>query len=107
MLAVVCAAGPTRTAYLSTTTLPIPPRPQILSRQEWKANDAIGKMQSHTLQHITIHHTASPQKPGVALEKKMHNLQRFSQSESRLASGKTKPAWSDVPYHFYIAANGR
>jgi hypothetical protein len=107
ILAVVCAAGPTRTANLSTACPPIPPRPQILSRQEWNAKDAVGKMQLHTLQHITIHHTASPQKPGIVLEKKMQNLQRFSQSEGRLASGKTKPAWPDVPYHFYVAANGQ
>ena len=103
--------APTRAAdqieKTSTPSSPIPPRPQILSRQVWKANDAIGKMQSHTIQHITVHHTASPQKSGVALEKKMQSLQRFSQSESRLASGKIKPAWGDVPYHFYIAANGQ
>jgi N-acetylmuramoyl-L-alanine amidase len=83
------------------------PRPKILSRQEWKAKDAIGKMQTHTLQRITIHHTATPQKEGIIIEKKMQNLQNFSQSEGRLASGGKKPAWPDVPYHYYIAANGQ
>ena len=90
-----------------TNALPGSSRPKILSRQEWKAKDAIGAMQPHTLQHITIHHTASPQKKGVTIEKKMQNLQNFSQSKSRLASGKDKPAWPDVPYHYYIAVDGQ
>jgi len=36
----------------------------------------------------------------------MRNLQHFSQTKQKLADGQAKPAWSDVPYHFYIAANG-
>ncbi len=91
----------------STNALPDSPPLKILSRQEWKAKDAIGKMQPHTLQHITIHHTASPQKAGITIEKKMQNLQNFSQSAGRLASGKAKPAWPDVPYHYYIAVDGQ
>jgi len=89
------------------TTLPSPPSPKILSRQEWKAKDAVGKMQPNTPQRITIHHTASPQKDGITIEKKMQNLQNFSQSESRLASGGNKPPWPDVPYHYYIAVDGQ
>lgn len=82
-------------------------RPKILSRQEWKAKDAIGRMQEHTPHYITIHHTASLQKEKISIEKKMQNLQNFSQSESRLATGKNKPAWPDVPYHYYIAVDGQ
>lgn len=82
-------------------------RPKILSRQEWKAKAAIGEMKRHVLQRITIHHTATPQKSGITIERKMQNLQNFSQSESRLASGKHKPAWPDVPYHYYIAVDGQ
>lgn len=95
------------TGKSSANASPRSPRPKILSRQEWKAKDAIGKMPPHTLQHITIHHTASPQKEGINIEKKMQNLQNFSQSEERLASGKNKPAWPDVPYHYYIAVDGQ
>ena len=36
----------------------------------------------------------------------MRALQRFSQSESRLESGRTKPVWADVPYHLYVATDG-
>ena len=92
---------------LSNTTSLSSLRPKILSRQEWKAKDAIGEMKQHTLQHITIHHTASPQKVEITIEKKMQNLQNFSQGESRLASGKIKPPWADVPYHYYIAVDGQ
>ena len=43
----------------------------------------------------------------MTLEKKMQNLQAFSQRDDKLASGKFKPAWFDVPYHYYIAVDGR
>ena len=81
--------------------------PTIVSRQEWKAKEPQGKVKEHTIRYITIHHTASPQKDGTPIEKKMQSLQNFSQSESRLASGKMKPAWFDVPYHYYIAVDGK
>lgn len=100
------AVNRNQTENFSTTTAAGPERPRILSRSEWNAKEAVGKMQEHTLRHITVHHTASPQKEGVSVERKMQNLQNFSQSEGRLASGGKKPAWPDVPYHYYIAVDG-
>lgn len=64
-------------------------------------------MELNSPRHITVHHTASPQKEALTIEKKMRNLQTFSQGESRLDSGKNKPAWPDVPYHYYIAVDGQ
>ena len=84
-----------------------PDRPVILSRKEWNANDSVGKGKEHKITFITIHHTATMQKPDVPLETKMRNLQAFSQRDDKLDTGKFKPAWFDVPYHFYIAADGR
>src|SRR5688572_12340953 len=55
--------------------------PTIVSRQEWKAKDAVGKVKEHTIRYITIHHTASPQKDSTPIEKKMQSLQNFAQSE--------------------------
>ena len=82
-------------------------QPNIVSRLQWKAKGARGEAKTHTIRYITLHHTAAPQKKGVAIESKMQNLQHFSQSESRLASGKMKPVWFDVPYHYYIAVDGK
>ncbi len=63
-------------------------------------------MRSHTLNRLTIHHTATRQVPERALAEKMRALQKFSQEESALASGKTKPVWADIPYHLYVDCNG-
>lgn len=82
-------------------------RPSIVSRTDWKAQKPVGEGKPHSIRFITIHHTAELQKPGRAIEAKMQSLQNFSQSVSKLASGKTKPAWFDVPYHFYIAVDGK
>jgi hypothetical protein len=82
-------------------------QPVIISRQQWKAKAAVGEVKQHTLSAITIHHTATLQKKDVDIEKKLQSLQNFSQKESRLDSGRIKPSWFDVPYHFYIAFDGK
>lgn len=81
--------------------------PKIISRADWKAKAPVGAAKEHQIRFITIHHTATAQKENVSIEQKMQNLQNFSQREDRLASGKLKPVWFDVPYHFYIAVDGK
>ncbi len=81
--------------------------PNIIDRQSWKAKDAILSPKTHEITHITVHHTATLQKKDLPIETKLTRLQNFSQSVSKLASGKEKPAWSDVPYHYYIAFDGK
>ncbi|TBW25829.1 exo-beta-N-acetylmuramidase NamZ domain-containing protein [Gramella sp. KN1008] len=81
--------------------------PEIISREEWGAKDPVLKMIPHTPRFITIHHSGMPQKPELPIEEKLRGLQNFSQKDSKLASGKTKKAWADVPYHFYISTNGK
>lgn len=83
------------------------PRPDIMSRKQWNAKDPVGKARKHKIRFITIHHTGMPQKPELSIEQKMRGLQNFSQNEGKLASGGSKPAWFDVPYHYYIASDGR
>lgn len=85
----------------------IAPRPDIVSREQWVAKDPVGEAKEHTISVITIHHTATLPKKGVSIEKKMKSLQNFSQTESRLDTGKLKPAWFDIPYHFYVSVDGQ
>ena len=81
--------------------------PQIISRAEWEAKNPVGEGKKHKVKFITIHHTATKQRPDVPIETKLRNLQAFSQRDDKLASGKAKPAWFDVPYHYYIAVDGK
>lgn len=92
---------------ISTTNSSNIKSPQIITRQEWNAKAPVGQGKEHQISFITIHHTATLQKKEVSIEKKMQNLQSFSQSESRLATGKLKPVWFDIPYHYYIAVDGK
>jgi len=92
---------------LTVTAQSKPQRPDILSRSAWKANNPVGKGKKHQLRFITIVHTATLQKRAVPLQTKMRNMQAFSQRDDKLDTGKFKPAWFDVPYHFYIAADGK
>lgn len=79
----------------------------IVSRTEWGARPAQGQMQPQKPIYITIHHSAVAQNRSRDIAQRMRNLQDFSQREERLASGKMKAAWADIPYHYYIAADGR
>ena len=79
---------------------------KIVTRKEWQAKDPVTTMKPHELKFITIHHTATKQKPGVSAALKLQHLQAFSQREDTLSSGKKKPIWPDVPYHFYVTCDG-
>src|SRR5688500_11194190 len=82
-------------------------RPPIIPRSKWAANKPVGERRKHEIKFVTIHHTATNQRADILIGTKMRNLQAFSQREDKLASGKTKPAWLDIPYHFYIAVDGQ
>ena len=95
------------TSYCAASTNQVPPADlKMLSRADWRANAPVAAMKAHTPGRITIHHTATLQKPDRSLKDKMQALQKFSQNEGKLGNGKPKPAWPDVPYHFYIDCNG-
>ncbi|MCB1511757.1 MAG: N-acetylmuramoyl-L-alanine amidase [Hyphomicrobiaceae bacterium] len=83
-------------------------RPGIVSRGGWGAKPANpglmrGMGRIHTL---VVHHTSSPSSRRRSLETKLRNLQHFSLRPGRVGR-RAKPAWGDVPYHFYIAVSGR
>ena len=78
----------------------------VVSRAEWGARDPVLPMREHRIERITIHHTAMRQDTARSLAAKLRGLQAFSQRDDSLADGRRKPAWADVPYHYYIAVDG-
>lgn len=101
MLLAACVLSPIR----QKSTEPAPP--PMLSRSDWGAQPPVLALRSHTPSRITIHHTAQRQRSDRTLAQKLQALQRFSQAPGELGSGRTKPAWADVPYHYYIAVDGQ
>ncbi len=83
------------------------PAVELVTRDAWGAKPPLSAQIPHTPKFLTIHHTAVRQNPSKPLEAKLRSLQNFSQSNAKLADGRSKKAWSDVPYHYYIGASGR
>lgn len=81
-------------------------QPPMLSRTDWKAKPATPGLRPHTVRSIVVHHTAVRQNSKGTLERKLANLQSFSQRPGTVGAN-AKPAWPDVPYHYYIDLNGR
>lgn len=82
-------------------------RPDIVPREEWGAKPAnTALMKPQVPREIVIHHTSVRQQPKLTLAQKLRGLQSFSQSAGTV-NGRPKPAWGDVPYHFYIDLTGR
>ena len=81
---------------------------EIISRKQWNAAPArTAEMVRHIPTFITIHHTGTNQNLERSTEAKLKALQQFSYSEGFLGDGVTpKKPWGDVPYHYYIAADG-
>jgi hypothetical protein len=84
----------------------LPKEVSILTRQQWGAKDPVLPMRTHLPRQITVHHTAVKQVPTRSLTEKLKGLQKFSMERSQMGSGKIKEVWADIPYHFYIAADG-
>ena len=83
-------------------------RPDIVARADWGATAATETlMRRQTPKGIIIHHTGVRQQKKVSLEKKLRGLQSFSMQPGTLSGTKNKkPAWGDMPYHFYIDVTG-
>ena len=84
-----------------------PPVPYVVPRADWQvAEPKYELMHKQTPLEIVIHHTGEPQRTSLSLEKKLRNLQDFSLRKGSVGV-HMKPAWGDVPYHFYIDVKGR
>ena len=84
----------------------IPGGVRWVPRTAWGAHAPVLPMARHVPSRLTIHHTATVQNPARTIEAKLAGLQAFSQRDDSLATGKKKPAWADVPYHYYVAVDG-
>ena len=80
--------------------------PKMMSRADWGAQPPVLKMEPHNITKITVHHTGVRQDANRDFVSKLKGLQTFSQREDKLADGRTKPQWTDIPYHYYIDVNG-
>lgn len=81
--------------------------PKIMSRAEWHAAPMILHPVRHTVRFLTIHHTGVAQKPSMEFGLKLRNLQKWCQREDRTSFDHVKPAWPDIPYHYYIDWSGK
>lgn len=79
----------------------------VLRKSQWGGKPALPGGKEHSISRITIHHGGVATNKKRSLEDKLRGLQSWSQREDKLASGKTKPQWVDIPYHLYISTDGR
>jgi hypothetical protein len=81
--------------------------PEIVARAAWGALPPKTElMQEQKPAEIILHHTGEKQQPRVSLEVKLRGLQGFSMKPGRVGL-LSKPAWGDVPYHYYVDVTGR
>lgn len=78
----------------------------VLSRSDWGAKPVLEGALRHRIHSITIHHAGVATNRARTTIDKLRGLQAWSQRADKLASGKEKPAWPDIPYHYYIFWDG-
>lgn len=79
---------------------------KIILRKDWGAKDPIKPMILQKPTKITIHHSGVIYPVKLNLKEKMKSLQKYSQSAEKMANGKIKEIWADIPYHFVISGTG-
>jgi hypothetical protein len=80
--------------------------PTMLSRTDWGAQPPKEPYKTHSIKKITIHHAGVATNRGRTFIDKLRGLQAWSQRNDKLEGGREKPAWPDIPYHWYISWDG-
>jgi hypothetical protein len=88
---------PTSVPTTSTTTLPEREvvTIEVRSRASWGANEPDADLPGHTVERITVHHTARPH-DDTPMEEKLQRWQNYHQSIG----------FGDIAYHMVIGADG-
>lgn len=90
--------APTTTAETSSTTAAEPEATigGVICKAAWGANPVVGTLVPHTVQQMTVHHTAVVLSSNAEAPARARQHQSYHQSLG----------WSDLAYHFLIDANG-
>ncbi len=89
----------TTTASPSTPASSVPPAApvvEVIGRQGWGAADQRGGFPAHTVERITVHHTAARLDDNTAAPGRLRGYQRFHQDSG----------FVDLAYHLSIDGNG-
>ncbi len=88
---------PTTTEPPPTITASPAPTPiEVICRDAWGAVPVVGQFALHTIEHITVHHTAVVLASNTDAPARARQHQRYHQSLG----------WPDLAYHYLIDANG-
>ena len=93
--------GPTTTSSAPTTTTTTTVAPsatglEVICKEAWGAMAPAGEFNTHTIEQITIHHTAVVLEDNKLAPSRLRQHQQFHQNRG----------WPDLAYHFMIDAAG-
>ncbi|MEM1117842.1 MAG: peptidoglycan recognition family protein [Bacteroidota bacterium] len=106
LVVLATASGLAASGLAAQESTPLPPGVAVVSRAEWGGPPPALPMIPQVPHVLTVHHTATPQRPDRDPAETLQALYAFSVSDGPLGDGRPKRPWADVPYHFYIAPGG-
>jgi len=88
---------------------PLVGRPSIFGRYLWDFEPPDESlMRRQTPRAIMIHHSGELRDYELTIDEKLRDLKNFSMKPGIITeTKKKKPAWGDVPYHYYIDWSGK
>lgn len=80
----------------TTTTLPPPVALEVIGREGWGARPPVAEYGTHTVVHLTVHHTAVVLTDNRLAPTRLRDHQAYHQEQG----------WADLAYHFAIDRDG-